>query len=171
MNEIRIAGFVVKLNPDISLSDVDNDAYEAVKEQLKDYSDTEKAQRVLMMQILGEAISPDRYENIKNDDYIQDIALLNSGIEDIVNNCTNAHTKTSAQYGHILQIEETEFHITSSVYEDNIGEGFYFEIWNNNIPENFDASKGVQRLNKVIETKYSKFAEILYQWEKYISPE
>jgi|GEM_PF-1999542 len=171
MGTNHIAAMYVKFN-DVSLNEVDSEVYGAVKDSLvKCPNDTVKAERALMMKLLGTAFSFDRYQNDKTDPYIIDLALLSSSPEPIIHDFPECHLKIAASYGELTQLVRGKNIAPQSIEEmhlDPKSRGFFVELWNNNL-DGISEKLLTAYINRVaarIEEECPNNAKIVYQWSK-----
>jgi hypothetical protein len=167
----HFAVLYAKIKEKITLKDVDQRAYELVSEHLKPVKDEiEKAQLMIMFQLLSEALKPEEYEYTKENGALGMSGLTGplysyKHLMEIAHDFPGAHTKVSTRFGYLLKTKDEKYDIWPWKNENSLGAGFYLEIWNNHQASigKDDVEKMMSKVTDVIKEKYSNFVEILYQ--------
>ena len=140
MGENHFAFLYAKISDRLVLKDLDQRVVELASKLVEDSeSETEKAQRLLHLQILYEACSPDEYEHVKKNGYLSktvltsDVLASNKGWRQLpcgAEYLIGWHTKVTTQFGHFIKSGE-QYLISHMRPENSLGVGFHLNIWNN----------------------------------------
>lgn len=150
----------------VSLKDIDEESYAAVKDSLINCpDDATRAERLLMMQILAPAVAPDRYENDKKDPSILKMALVPFSPTTIDHDFDESDLKISASCGKLRRL----LYRGNIIADEIIGvdknseiRGFFVEIWNNNL-DTIDGDTVKSYMNQIIKNveKYPNNVKIV----------
>ena len=164
MTVFHSADLVVRLSEEITLNDVDQNLLKQFGGVVEKYDDKEKAQRILVAQMLIEGLmSAESFDRIEVVPEIYRYIKLGSGGSAIYNEFLGTHTKVTACYGVISKKHPTRIISVGSDPERKRTRGLYLQIWNNNVPT-IDESiirRCAEQVVGVVK-KYPRFTEIIY---------
>ena len=171
---------VARISDNVNLNDVDQVVLQQVSEYVKDSpTETEKAQRIIMFQILGEGTYPVTYEHFKSMGHLgKDIttkliflsnkeeAYFDNDLKDVIQNpeCFRIiHAKTHVEFGYLVIDYAGRYSISFKSPKIYDGRGFRLQIWNNcqaSITRE-DMEKMMGRVTDVILKKYSRVVDVV----------
>ncbi len=152
---------------------------DVVKQARGRFNDLEASKRttpenLLIFQLLGETIIPEEYASCKSRGYLFNTSLARCMFDgklydsmEIHKEARDTFIKTTLYIGYIFK--NGEHYEIDNHMEGSVGHGFWFDVWNNNLPHitKQDVDELMGRVTGRIKQNYREFLEILYERHEY----
>jgi len=157
-----------RISSDITLKDVDQRVKELVLSQVEDSkTETEKAQRIITLQIVAEGCTPEEYEYTIANGSLGDLYLTEQ-VFDSYGKERHVHTdfnraKFFLKFGHLITSDNEYYRIISEKTEHTVGTGFYLMVDNNKYASisKEKCEQMIEKIKDLIIRKYSALVSIV----------